>query len=154
MPMLKYFTYSLIAITFWVSACVNNSPSNQAPGDNALVAQTKSEPDATDLLDVLQGKWQSEQDPNSRLEIAGNKMRHIVNGVLQVENIIEIDAKCQNNTCKQEGSDTSDGWCFVEKRQPDASNEQCNVVLKCDKQSLQYRTIGGLTNMMIFKKIP
>lgn len=141
----------MIALLFLISACVNNTTSANKPGENSSVPQTKSEPDAIDLLDALQGKWQSEQDSTYLIDIVGNKMKHFNGGALTMETEIEVDANCLNEACKQEGSDLADGWCFIEKSQ---SGTQCNRILKCDKYRLQFHAVGAAAAVLAFQKVP
>ncbi len=105
--------------------------------------------DATDLLQTLQGKWQNERDPSYILEIADDKMKRYQDGKVSMELEIEVAANCLGNACKVDSTNLLNGWCFVEKGQFDA---QCNLVLKCDKQVLQYQVIGAATDTLRFLK--
>lgn len=136
----------------YTTACTPSTPAaNTADGTNTSVKADSllSNPDNGDLLQTLQGKWQSEDDSNYTVEIVGDKMKHYNGGKISVEAEIEIDAGCLSNACKVDSTDLSDGWCFVEKGQYDA---QCNLVLKCTKQNLQYRAIGAATATLRFTK--
>jgi hypothetical protein len=150
--MQKHFFYGLLALGCCAFACVNGT--NNAPQSGAVrpadSTATVSNPDAADLLRVLQGKWQNEQDPSHVLEILDEKMRHLNNGQLSVENMLEIDGKCLSAACKVDSVDTSEGWCFVEKGQFDA---QCHLVVRCDKQQLQFRALGAANGTLAFKKM-
>lgn len=142
--------YLLITFGWFIFSCQNNTrPSpdyapHLARQDTALI-----EPDAADLLQTLQGKWQSEQDSTNLIEITGEKMTHYNSGQVSLESVIEIDGNCLTNACKADSLDTPSGWCFIEKGQYDA---QCNLVLKCDKQTLQYRPLGAANPALRFKK--
>jgi hypothetical protein len=131
-----------------VFACKNTPKPAQETAETAPVEI--SEPDANDLLQTLQGKWQSEQDAAYTLEIADTRMRHFNSGKLSGETSIEIDGTCATNACKVDSTDTSDGWCFVEKGQFDA---QCHFVLRCDTARLEYRALGAANGGLAFKKI-
>ncbi len=141
----------LCSLVLAVMACTNTTTSANATG-TPITSQSDSlvsNPDAADLLQTLQGKWQSVDDPTYVVEIVGDKMTHYNDGKASVESEIEVDAGCLSNACKVDSTDLSDGWCFVEKGQFDA---QCNLVLKCDKQALQYRAIGAANATLRFTK--
>jgi len=104
--------------------------------------------DANDLLDVLQGRWQSEQDATYELEIVGNQVRHLNGGKLTQEIEIEVDATCHSTNCTTNATALS-GWCFVEKGQHDA---RCCLVTRCDSVTLQYRAIGAAGGGLAFRK--
>jgi len=132
------------------AACKNPNASNpagmvtQPPRDTVL-----AEPDAADLLQTLQGKWQSEQDSTYLIEVAGSRMTHYNAGKVSGAAEIEIDGNCLSTACKVDSVDADSGWCFLEKGQFDV---QCNLVLKCDKQVLKYRTLGATSPALVFRK--
>ena len=148
--MLRSSLYVFIICGCCLFSCKNN-PTSSTTNPAGLTRQDSvlAEPDAADLLQTLQGKWQSEQDSTYQLEILGDKMSHYNAGRLSLESQIEIDGNCLSNACKVDSIETANGWCFVEKGQYDA---QCNLVLKCDKQTLQYRALGAASPTLIFKK--
>ena len=148
--MIRFVLYLLIAFAWWTTACTNTP--NPVPALTTGAARqdsTLTEPDAIDLLQTLQGKWQSEQDSTYLIEISGDKMKHYNGGRLSVEAQIEIDANCRSVACTADSLETTSGWCFVEKGQFDV---QCNLILKCDKQHLQYRALGAASPGLAFKK--
>ena len=109
-------------------------------GKNGQPEPAVAQPDANDLSTVLQGRWQSESDSSYVIEVVDNKIRHFSQHKFVFESDIEIDSNCQTATCKRDSADLSDGWCFTEKGQYDI---QCNLVIQCDKQKLQYKAIGS-----------
>ncbi len=148
--MMRFALYLLIAAGCWAAAC--NNTSNPAPALTSGPARQDStliEADAIDLLQTLQGKWQSEEDSSYQIEITGNKMKHFNAGKVSMEAQVEIDANCRSVACTADSLETTSGWCFVEKGQFDA---QCNLILKCDKQILQYRALGAASPGLSFKK--
>ncbi len=148
--MLRFVFYLSIACGWFSLACKNSSaPVPVLTTGLARQDSMQVEADAIDLLQTLQGKWQSEQDSNYLIEISGDKMKHYNGGQLSVESQIEIDANCRSVACTADSLETSSGWCFVEKGQFDA---QCNLILKCDKQLLQYRALGAASPGLSFKK--
>ncbi len=130
-------------------ACKRNSSQQNTAADSTALDSTKSEADSNDLLDALQGQWQSEQDATYVLEIAGSKMRHLNGSKLTAEADIEVDSKCETTACTVDSLVVVSGWCFVEKGQFDA---QCNVVIKCDSAILQYRPLGAASALLAFKR--
>lgn len=150
--MIRTLLYGYVVLVLCTTACTNSTPNTNATdtANGAIKADSLiSNADAADLLQTLQGKWQSEDDSNYIVEIVGEKMKHYNGGKVSVESEIEIDASCLSNACKVDSTDLSDGWCFVEKGQYDA---QCNLVLKCTKQDLQYRAIGAASAALRFHK--
>ncbi|MBK6994204.1 MAG: hypothetical protein IPH31_04515 [Lewinellaceae bacterium] len=116
---------------------------------------TKSSiPDPNDLLHTLQGRWQNEEDTNYTLEIADTQMRHLKNGKLSYQSMIDIDGACESPVCRPDGEDTSDGWCFTEMTVENGKyGAQCNFVIDCDTSRLRYRSLSGSRIERSFKKI-
>ena len=149
---MKQFKHSLIvAFSFGFLACdpTPKSTTAQSPTTLSESSTAQSLADSHDLLDVLQGRWQSEQDATYFLEISGSQMRHFNGGKLTQETEIEVDAACRSTACTSDSTATLSGWCFVEKGQYDA---QCCVVTKCDSTRLQYRAIGTAGSGLAFRK--
>ena len=128
-----------------ILACKNPNQAQTPPPENQ---QTNVKPDNNDLLQALQGKWQSTTDSAYVLEITDAKMRHINGGKFAGESDLEVDGSCTNVSCQ--GAAADDGWCFLEKGQFDI---QCNRVVKCDPDTLQYVAIGAANGQMSGKKI-
>ena len=126
-------------------SCKNKNQAQTPAPENE---QVNSRPDNNDLLQTLQGKWQSTTDSAYVLEIADSKMRHINGGKFAGETEIEVDGSCTNVSCQ--GAAAEDGWCFLEKGQFDI---QCHRVVKCNPDSLQFVSIGAAEGQMSFKKI-
>lgn len=144
--MKRNFWILLLLTMLHTSACGNR---NQAQASPPPPEESKSEPDNNDLLQTLQGRWQSESDSTYVLEIADSKMRHINGGKLTIETDIEVDGSCANNSC-QGAAASEDGWCFLEKGQFDV---QCHLVKKCDPNALQFVAIGAANGILSFRKI-
>lgn len=136
------------------ASCKNNpSPPPPAAPSGQETNTKSSEPDPNDLLQTLQGRWQSEQDPSYTLEIADTQMRHYNQGKLSHESMIEVDGGCESAVCKPDGVDTSDGWCFTEMSIEEGKYAaQCNFVTRCDTALLQYRSLSGNGKDLVFKK--
>jgi len=151
--MKKYYFLLSIVLALLLNACINNGPLRQQSGETLTGKDAKSGPDVNDLLDALQGSWQNERDSTYTITFSGNSMKHFNGNVLSAESEIEIDDNCQNAICKTEGDSTllNDGWCFIEKG---SSGTQCNLVLNCNKQTLQYRPIDTANALAVFKKKP
>ncbi|MFN0033452.1 MAG: hypothetical protein ACKVUS_00210 [Saprospiraceae bacterium] len=137
------------------ASCKNTPSAPQLPSRAADLAASKPVPDAGDLLRILQGRWQSEQDASYILEITDTRMRHFNGGKLSAESKIEMDGACQSPVCKADSVDTSDGWCFSETplEQSGTDAAQCNFVVMCDTALLQYRALGAAGGGLAFKKI-
>lgn len=149
---MKQFGHSLIiALALGFSAC-DPTPKTSAPPPPSTAPDTDSiQPpaDVHDLLDALQGRWQSEQDAAYFVEISGNKMRHFSDGKLTHETELDVDAACRSNACTLDSTAALVGWCFVEKGQYDA---QCCLVTKCDSTALQYRAVGAEGGGLAFRR--
>lgn len=148
--------FALLSFLFLV-ACTNTpNPSQSASATSNTESATKSSvPDPNDLLNTLQGRWQSEQDSTYILEIADTQMRHFNAGKLTFQSMVDIDGACKSPVCKPDGVDTSDGWCFTELKIEDGKYyADCNFVTLCNPQQLQYRLLGSAGAGLSFKKIP
>lgn len=116
---------------------------------NPVVAVMELSFPPSDLMPMMQGRWQSVADPAYQIEIDGQKMRHYNNGELTVENGVEADAGCKTNACTVTGAQL-DGFCFIEKGEFDA---QCNLVLACDGQRLEYAAVGSAGQALVFTRV-
>jgi hypothetical protein len=100
-----------------------------------------------ELLEALEGFWQSERDPAFLLEIRDEKMKRIHGNQASEEYVLEAFSDCDAAACKADDG-ASTGWCFTEKG---TAGLQCNRVLRCDSL-LQFKTTGG-TDIFKFKKV-
>lgn len=140
--------FTMLVLLF-IGACVN-SGGGTSGGDSSQSAQAPSKgPDGKELLDLLQGKWQSESDATYQLVVRNDSIQHLNDGKLSGVNTLEIDINCENVACKTDSINTSDGWCFLEKGQFDI---QCNLVLKADAKQLEYRALGAAGGSLVFRK--
>ena len=148
--MIRSVFYFLMAFGWLALTCTSNpNPVSAVTTGPARQDSVLAEPDAADLLQTLQGKWQSEQDSTYVLEIVGDKMKHYNGSQVSIESQIEIDGNCLSVPCQVDSTETASGWCFMEKGQYDV---QCNLILKCDKYILQYRALGAANPGLAFKK--
>lgn len=90
------------------------------------------------MFNLLKGKWQHATTPGQSLEFADGKVRRIVGGNVVSEAPVTVDPTCQTGGCAKEL-----GWCFIEKT---AAGDQCNVVVRCDMRTLQFRKAGAPTS--------
>jgi hypothetical protein len=156
--MTKQSVLAVLGLLLLLASC-NNTPQPSAgkPASEAdKEADIKSLPDPNDLLRVLQGRWQSENDPQYVIEIADTQLRHFNAGNMTSQSMIDVDGACQSPVCQPgEGTDTSDGWCFLEQTIVNGKFEaECHFVIRCDKERLQYRALGAAGAGIVFKKIP
>lgn len=153
--MTKFICCLTLLGVFILSSCSNTPSATQSAGTAKGETSTKSSaPDPNDLLQTLQGRWQSEQDATYTLEFADTQMRHFTNGQLSHQSNIDVDGACESPVCKPEGVDTSDGWCFTEMSVEEGKYKaQCNFVTLCDPTKLQYRSLSGAGAGLTFKKI-
>lgn len=133
-----------------IAACVRNSGKSAATNESQAPQSASVGPDNQELLNLLQGKWQSETDAGYQLLISNDTMQHLNNGQTSGVSTLEIDVNCQNTACKTDSIDTSDGWCILEKG---AADIQCNLVLKADTARLEYRALGAAGGGLHFRKI-
>ena len=140
-----------LAVFAAIYACTNtNSNGLSAKNTNNTDLSQSTGPDAADLLNTLQGRWQSLQDSTYILEVADTKMRYFLHGKLNSETDIEVDGSCQVSPCKIDSTNLTDGWCFREKRQYDV---QCIIVVTCDKEFLKFNPAGHEDQQQSFKKL-
>ncbi|MBL7827125.1 MAG: hypothetical protein JNJ57_10870 [Saprospiraceae bacterium] len=146
--MLKLFAPALVCVI--LIACQQSTPKPTTENQTTAEDRQSTGPDAADLLRTLQGRWQSEKEPDQIIEFADTKMRHISNNQPSPETEIEISSDCRSAACKTDTSDFADGWCFLEKGQFDV---QCYLVISCSKTELKYAAIGVENGLRIFRKI-
>lgn len=138
----------LLSALLFAGSCANPAGTipNREPSINPTATETK--PDGNDLLQLLQGRWQSDSDPTYILEFQDNKALHLVNEKPVDAGEVIIDGTCAEAVC---ASDVElAGWCFVEKT---VAETQCFVVLKCTETVLEFRAFGAATSQLSFKKI-
>jgi len=142
-------TIYLIAALFCANACDCN-PANSTNQGLINVPVNKPGPPSTELLDVMQGRWQNEMDTALTVEINDDLMTHISGGIAHEESVIEPFSDCQNTFCKADSAVTPQGWCFIEKGKADTV---CYEVLQCDS-IFRYRVFGSKDAVTSsFKKI-
>ncbi|MEZ4966970.1 MAG: hypothetical protein R2791_17135 [Saprospiraceae bacterium] len=135
----------LIALLFFVIAC--------KPNTKPAVAQNKplvTGPPTGDLLEVLQGRWQNEQDTAYFIEFSGNRMKRIEHDSVSEGCNIKVYIDCPADLCKVDSLTASEGWCFVEMRE---NGDRCMQILNCDTEHLQFRPLDGDSLILSFKKI-
>lgn len=140
---------SMALMCLFLTQCqIGSSKKPDSAGvDTSLV---KSGPANDELLETLQGRWQSLSDSTYVLEIRGNKMVHFNNGTQSAETEIEVNADCKSTACTVPEGTQADGWCFIEK---DQSSAQCNIVVKCDRKVLEYSAVGSTGATLSFKRL-
>lgn len=132
------------------TSCINKTQdSKNAPSPPETEPPTLNA-DNADLLRVLQGRWQNTFNAQDEIEIEGNRIKHYGAGQLSREGSIEADAACVINPCNTARAAQEDGWCFVEKN---TNIEQCNLVLQCTKDSLQFKSLNDAGEMMSYRKV-
>jgi len=139
------------------ASCQQNASEKKQANTPGTVDQNNksSKPDPNDLLQILQGRWQNIPDPNYILEIADTQMRHIKNGEMTYQSMIDVDGSCQSPVCKPDGMDTSEGWCFTEMSVvKERYAAQCNFITLCSTDTLRYQVLGGSGKVLTFKKNP
>ena len=125
-----------------------NRQSLQSPAASETPDSLSSaNPDQEEMLSLLQGAWQNEQDSTDLLVFNGAKMRHIRDSTAVTEKEIDIDASCSNTACNPARG--SAGWCFTELSDFDA---QCNLVVRCDSALLQFSPVGVENATRSYKK--
>lgn len=120
--------------------CAQNSSKTSAVNaektDETLPA---TGPDANDLLRIIQGRWQNEQDTGYLLEIIDTDMKYYRNGRLDRESQIVVDGNCETEVCQTDTADLTDGWCFMEEN---SEGTLCRQVKGCDTTHFRFITIG------------
>ncbi len=151
--MTKHIFYYLALAFVAFSACEYSSSATTtattlAPNAEPAPAQTSEGPPADELLDLLRGRWQSEEDAAYVLDIRNSYMKRMLGSQVLEESELQAFSNCDSIPCTT-GEPAASGWCFTEKS---ANGEQCNRVLKCDNALLQFETVGK-SEVFKFKKI-
>ncbi|MEI6409472.1 MAG: hypothetical protein WCR52_08820 [Bacteroidota bacterium] len=140
---------SLSIVSLFLAQCQIGS-SKKPENNGADTSLIKSGPANDELLETLQGRWQSLTDSTYVLEFLGTKMIHFNNGTQSAETEIEVNADCKSTACTVPEGTQADGWCFIEK---DQNGAQCNIVVKCDRKVLQYSAVGSAGATLSFKRL-
>lgn len=127
------------------SAKANESAQSVGKIDSTLVVK----PDTQDLLNLLQGSWQSVSDSSYHIEVSGALFRHFYNGNLQRESQVDIDAGCAGVACSGLNGEQS-GWCLVARGED--GGMQCFLILKCDETALEMSAVGSANPSLRFRK--
>ncbi len=133
----------LAAFSLSIFAC-ESTPSSLA--GNLTAPNASAGPPGTELLEALEGLWQSERSDALVLEIRGEKMTRIHENQPPQEFSLEAFSDCGAAPCATD--EASGGWCFTEKS---ANGLLCNRVLRCDSL-LQFK-VAGKTDVFKFKKV-
>jgi len=104
---------------------------------------------STNLLPLMQGDWQSVSDPGYQIRIEEGKIWHYTNDRLMYTASLEADQGCQTSPCVVNGQQP-EGFCFLEKGE---QGVQCNLVLSCDGQRLEYSAIGTAGGTLAFERM-
>ncbi|HKK78574.1 MAG TPA: hypothetical protein VJ933_03050 [Phaeodactylibacter sp.] len=104
---------------------------------------------STNLLPLMQGDWQSVSDPGYQIRIGEGKIWHYTNDRLMYTASLEADQGCQTSPCIVNGQQP-EGFCFLEKGEQDV---QCNLVLSCDGERLEYSAIGTAGGTLAFERM-
>jgi hypothetical protein len=145
---LYWYIPFFVGIAIFSYQCGGNTTNSNTPTGLTQDSLNTVIPDQNDMLMLLRGKWQSETDSAYVVEFTDSTLRHFNNWQMTLETDLEVDAQCENIACQPARDST--GWCFAEKSPLDT---QCNLVLKCDKNTLQYAAIGAANGLLSFKKI-
>ncbi|NBC07909.1 MAG: hypothetical protein GVY26_12020 [Bacteroidetes bacterium] len=104
---------------------------------------------STNLLPLMQGDWQSVSDPGYQIRIEDGKIWHYTNDRLMYTARLEADQGCQTSPCIV-NDQQPEGFCFLEKGEQDV---QCNLVLSCDGERLEYAAIGTAGGTLAFERM-
>lgn len=148
--MRKLLWLPLLLMIAW-SCGQNSAKTPENASDKVSEELPATGPDASDLLRVIQGRWQNVQDPAYLLEIVDTGIKHYHNGQLTLESQIVVDGACETTECKTDSTDLTDGWCFKEKSR---EGTICRQVKECDKTHLKFTTIGTQEVLSFVKSKP
>ncbi|MDZ4681396.1 MAG: hypothetical protein SH848_21480 [Saprospiraceae bacterium] len=144
------FVIALLAIAgiFWTcESSESNSDTKQLL--DAAKSDTEKMMILNDLSSTLQGIWQSEDDPKSKLRIQGDQFFSIYDG-----NEISKDRLLWYPQCPGDcsaGQDLSDVLCFTLE---DAELKAiCYKLISVSKKRLQYTSLSGTGKTLSYKKV-
>lgn len=103
--LLIIFTLLLFSSLIFISC------KNEKPGPQPQAEQTQAQPTEKTTLEKLQGRWMSVDDPNSVIEISGNRKTEYYEDQLMQTSEFEILDKCKSGFSKPdiEGEYIDDG---------------------------------------------
>lgn len=104
---------------------------------------------STNLMPLMQGDWQSVDDAGYQIRIEEGEIWHYTNDRLMYTASVEADPGCRTSPCTLNGQQP-EGFCFLEKGE---QGVQCNLVLSCDGQRLEYSAIGTAGGTLAFERM-
>ncbi|MBK8196639.1 MAG: hypothetical protein IPK76_26855 [Lewinellaceae bacterium] len=144
----KHIIYLIATVCFTISCNLNptKTPGTAERPEN----EAAPGPPAQELLDALQGRWQSLQDSSIVIEFNDDLLIRYRGSAIQEQEKIAVFTDCISASCVTDSLTASEGWCFMEIKK---SVRQCNQILGCDTSTLRYRVLDNDKTIFYFKKI-
>jgi hypothetical protein len=144
-----YLAFALVAFSACeYSSSATTTATTLAPPVESAPTQVSEGPATEELLNLLRGRWQNEEDAAYVLDIRNGFMKRMLGSQILEESELQAFSNCDSIPCTTEKS-AAPGWCFTETS---ANDEQCHRVVKCDNSLLQFETVGK-SELFKFKKI-
>lgn len=136
----------------------NSSKSDAAPGsitpDHELAGEAPDQvpittgQTAAGYVQLLQGNWQNESNPDEVISFQGDRLSYFVKGQEQASGAFAVDYSCENSSCSEKSGNPV-GWCMVQRI---GASQRCMVVTRLDRRNLVLRQAGGSSGKVLYRK--
>lgn len=130
---MKYVSPLVLLLVFTTFACKNNPSSENA---NANVAA------------LLEGEWQSDDDPKSFMEIKGGQLSQVYAGEMLEARTFAYAAKCEGNACG--AASGSELGCYSSSG---AQDIECYAIVALTDAALEVAMVGATGKTLSYKKL-
>ena len=124
---------ALLALMMFGSACEKCSPNKKT----ASVTPEVLNVDGAELLDALEGKWASDEDPGLSIRFSDATLTVFRNGQPESEAEISANTDCRDGACTYDENavELERGWCFEARS---AAATRCHIVTNRNSDSLYF----------------
>lgn len=133
-------------IFFILSYCFFGCNGSSKPTE-AAKTETAASPTISDAATLLQGKWQSADDPKSSMEIAGKTIINTYDGKQIDSRTFEYVADCSGNACA--GGSGKSG-CFTSAGQFDI---ECYSIVSLSATEMEVSMVGATGKTLKYSKM-
>lgn len=125
--------FALLALMLFGASCDKCSSDKKT----ASAAPEVVNVDGAELLDALEGKWVSDEDPALSIHFSDATLTVFRNSQPESEAEISVNADCRDGACTfdSETLELERGWCFEARS---AAATRCHIVTNCSSDSLYF----------------
>ena len=143
--MKKAFILFTVALSLFIASC-DNAPT-QGTGETPAAGATEPAAAPADAASLLQGKWQSAEDPKSTFEIAGTSLVQYYDGQNLGARKFEFSADCGGNAC---AGGAGNKGCYTSAGEMDI---ECYSIVSISETALETSMVGATGNTLKYNKV-